>query len=145
MSKRKKSFTLYTAPNAENRDSRNLSLSTFRPNSRYSVNRAASGTRQPPMPSPILSSSSLFLRFAHPVRNHKNTNQLLYSNSPALRQLFQFQEYSPIKNLHEFYRFFTVAHLRSTTLNHADTLWLYMAHLLFLENNVESIRQSIKS
>jgi len=100
------------------------------------MNRHTYRTRQSPMPPSIPSPSSLLLGLAHPVGNNKNTNQLLYSNSPTLRQLLQLQEYSTIQNLHELHRFFTVAHLRSTTLNHADTLWLYMAHLLFLENNV---------
>jgi hypothetical protein len=92
MSKQKNSFTIYTAQTDENPDSRNLSLSTFGPNSRHSVNRTTSRTRESPMPSSIPNPSSLLLGLAHPVRNDENSNQLLDSYAPALRQIFQLEE-----------------------------------------------------
>lgn len=106
----KNSFTLYGA-NRREPYSTVLSFSAFRPNSRHSMNRATNWTRQSPMPSPIFNPSSLLLLgLAHPVRNDKNTNQLLDSYPPALRQIFQLQEYSTIENLHEFHRLFAVTH-----------------------------------
>src|SRR5205807_10018310 len=84
-------------------DSRVLPLWTIGPNRCDRVNRDASRTCQSAMSSPILSPPKLFLRLAHPVRDHKNANQLLDSNTTTLRQSFQFQEYSTIKNLHEFH------------------------------------------
>src|SRR2546425_7477302 len=95
------------------------------------------------MPPPILSPPNLLLRLPHPVRNNKNPNQLLDSNAPAPRQLLQLQENFPIQNLHKFHRLLTVTHLRSAPRNPANTPPLYMAHLLFLENNVQSPQQSI--
>src|SRR5205807_8875635 len=80
-----------------------LPLSTAGPTRCDRVNRDASGTCQSAMSSPILSPPKLFLRLAHPLRDHKNPNQLLDSNTTTLRQSFQFQEYSTIKNLHEFH------------------------------------------
>src|SRR5712664_1965235 len=109
MSKQKKSFTLhavYEQPLTKN--PRKLPFPALRPNRRQSKNRTTSRTRQPPMPPSIPNPSSLLLGLAHPVRNNKNTNQLLDSHTPALRQLLQFQEYSTIKNLHELHRLFTV-------------------------------------
>src|SRR5712692_3416542 len=109
------------------------------------MNGATSRTRQPPMPPSIPNPSSLLLGLAHPVRNNENSNQLLDRHAPTLRQIFQLEENPAIQNLHEFHRLLTVAQLRSTPPNYPNTLWLYMAHLLFLENNVQSNPQSIKS
>src|SRR5260370_13938062 len=98
----KNSFTPY-GTNRREPYSTVLSFSTLWSNNRHSMNRATNWTRQSPMPSPILSPSSILLGLPHPVRNDKNTNELFDSYPPALREIFQLQEYSPIQDLDEFH------------------------------------------
>src|SRR5438105_14660674 len=136
-------FTRHLQP--QTRKIESLPLSRLRPNRRHGMDRAASRTRQSPMPPSLISPSNFFLRLSHPVRNNEDTYQLLDGNAPTLRHLLQLKENTTIKNMHELHGLFTIAHLRSTSPNHANTRPLYMAHLLFLENNVQSVQQSIKS
>src|SRR6266581_4293171 len=100
---KKKTPSHFRPARSDENPNRILPLAPLRPNRSNSLNWGASRTLQPAMPSPLLSPLKFFLRLAHPVRNHKNTNQLLDSNAPALRQLLQFQEYSTIKHLHKFH------------------------------------------
>src|SRR2546430_10739579 len=73
-------------------DSRDLPFPALRPSRCQCMNRAASRTRQSPMPSSLLSPPVFLLRFPHPIRNNKNPNQLLDSHTPAPGQIFQLQE-----------------------------------------------------
>src|SRR5207253_9238413 len=87
----------------QKRNIESLPLSRLRPNRRHGMDRAASRTRQSPMPPSLISPSNFFLRLSHPVRNNEDTYQLLDGNAPTLRHLLQLQENTTIKNLHEFH------------------------------------------
>jgi hypothetical protein len=100
---KKKLLHTLRAPTAAEAKSRVLPLTPLRPNRSNSMNRHATRTRQPAMSPPILSPPNLLLRLPHPVRNNKNTNQLLHSNTPAPSDLLQLQENTTIQNLHKFH------------------------------------------